>query len=248
MGNLFQLHRPHQICLPHEYCHYCHYYIIIQRICLLICLLIYLFICLFVCLLICLFIYFVYLFIYLFICLFVCLFTYLFVCLLNISYLFIGIAMGQVGIHLNLVSGIFSGTNFTTFNGGVFIVVPNVIINLEVETAFASDFIGVGAYLDRFSQVNHDGFCLAVKFTHRDFDNGVLGLAYVGKTQFGSGGICDPFTGTKGLNTGEFLMELMMSYSLKLFRYRHQSQLRQDGLSSDHFSDMGPRDGTQLWV
>ena len=23
--NLFQLHRPHQIWLPHEYCHYCHY-------------------------------------------------------------------------------------------------------------------------------------------------------------------------------------------------------------------------------
>ena len=25
VGNLFQLHRPHQIWLPHEYCHYCHY-------------------------------------------------------------------------------------------------------------------------------------------------------------------------------------------------------------------------------
>ena len=32
VGNLFQLHRPHQIWLPHEYCHYCHYYVIIQRI------------------------------------------------------------------------------------------------------------------------------------------------------------------------------------------------------------------------
>ena len=26
VGNLFQLHRPHQIWLPHEYCHYCHYW------------------------------------------------------------------------------------------------------------------------------------------------------------------------------------------------------------------------------
>ena len=35
VGNLFQLHCPHQIWLPHEYCHYCHYchyYIIIQSI------------------------------------------------------------------------------------------------------------------------------------------------------------------------------------------------------------------------
>ena len=32
VGNLFQLHRPHQIWLLHEYCRYSHYYIIIQHI------------------------------------------------------------------------------------------------------------------------------------------------------------------------------------------------------------------------
>ena len=111
--------------------------------------------------------------------------------------------MGQVAIHLNLMSSIFSGTNFTTFNGGVFITVPTVIINLAQEPDFADNFIGVEAYLQRFSKIDHDEFCLAVKFTHRDFNDGVLGLAYVGQTQQGSGGICDRFSGTAGINTGE---------------------------------------------
>ena len=30
MTYLFQLHRPRQKLLPHEYCHYCHYYLIIS--------------------------------------------------------------------------------------------------------------------------------------------------------------------------------------------------------------------------
>ena len=30
VGKLFQLHSPHQIWLPHEYCHCCHYYVIIS--------------------------------------------------------------------------------------------------------------------------------------------------------------------------------------------------------------------------
>ncbi|KAI6657370.1 ADAM10 [Oopsacas minuta] len=115
------------------------------------------------------------------------------------------IAMGQVAIHLSLVSSIFSGTEFPQLfddDLGVFLIVPKVIINLDTETLFADNFIGVAEYLNIFSGINHDDYCLACKFTHRDFEGGVLGLAWVGSTSFGSGGICDPFTGTRGLNTG----------------------------------------------
>ena len=85
-----------------------------------------------------------------------------------------------------------------------------VVINTEVEALYADNFIGVGAYLNIFSSVNHNGFCLAYKFTHRDFDDGVLGLAYVANTRFGAGGICDTFTGTRGLNTGIFANNIII--------------------------------------
>ena len=111
--------------------------------------------------------------------------------------------MGQVAIHLNLMAGIFAGTMFPTIysDPGVFIIVPLVIINLATESRYSDNLLGSGAYLELFSQVNHDGYCLAYKFTHREFDGGVLGLAYVGTDRFG--GICDKFSGTRGLNTGK---------------------------------------------
>lgn len=56
--------------------------------------------------------------------------------------------------------------------------------------------------------MNHDNFCLAYLFTYRDFDDGVLGLAFVGSTSSSTaGGICEKhttFSGgvSKSLNTG----------------------------------------------
>ena len=35
-------------------------------------------------------------------------------------------------------------------------------------------------YLVRWSEYDHSSYCLALCFTYRDFESGVLGLAYVG--------------------------------------------------------------------
>ena len=52
------------------------------------------------------------------------------------------------------------------------------------------------AFLQLHSQNDFERFCLAYRFTNRDFDGGVLGLAYVASEGL-AGGICD-----RNLNTG----------------------------------------------
>ena len=71
---------------------------------------------------------------------------------------------------------------------------------------FSSTNINVNDYLDIWSQVNHEQFCLALLLTYRDFDNGVLGLAWVAQAPGGNrGGICEDGinlnVGTRYLNT-----------------------------------------------
>ena len=44
---------------------------------------------------------------------------------------------------------------------------------------FANNFLGVQTFLDLHSQANYSDYCLSYRFTHRDFDDGVVGLAYV---------------------------------------------------------------------
>ena len=46
----------------------------------------------------------------------------------------------------------------------------------------ANDFIGVESFLNSYSDADFTAFCLSYLFTYRDFDGGVLGLAFVGKT------------------------------------------------------------------
>ena len=43
----------------------------------------------------------------------------------------------------------------------------------------SDSIIAVKEFLDRWSEYNHDQYCLAILFTYRDFDSGVLGLAWV---------------------------------------------------------------------
>ena len=61
------------------------------------------------------------------------------------------------------------------------------ILEMAVETDppnstdfFASEFIGVQAFLNEHSRENWSRFCLAYRFTSRDFNDGVVGLAYIG--------------------------------------------------------------------
>lgn len=46
---------------------------------------------------------------------------------------------------------------------------------------FANNFLGVQAFLDLHSRGDFSQFCLSYRFTNRDFDNGVVGLAYIGR-------------------------------------------------------------------
>jgi disintegrin and metalloproteinase domain-containing protein 10 len=62
----------------------------------------------------------------------------------------------------------------------------------------------VSAFLNQHSQANYSDFCLAYRFTYRDFDGGVVGLAYIAPQpgQNLRGGICDRLSGGRTLNTG----------------------------------------------
>ena len=71
-----------------------------------------------------------------------------------------------------------------------------VIENTPSVPPFAAEFIGVEAFLRFHSDEASDMFCLSYRFTYRDFDGGVLGLAYVASLGK-AGGICED-----RLNTG----------------------------------------------
>lgn len=74
--------------------------------------------------------------------------------------------------------------------------------------------VGVDTLLDYFSRMNHDTVCEAFLFTNRDFDGGILGLAWIGSSDEGqAGGICDKFSDYGGgkkrsYNTGIVTMTL----------------------------------------
>ena len=59
--------------------------------------------------------------------------------------------------------------------------IENFVINVTVPSTsdFANQFLGVEAYLRSHSMANWEAQCLSYAFTARDFDNGVLGLAFV---------------------------------------------------------------------
>ena len=59
--------------------------------------------------------------------------------------------------------------------------IDTLFIELDAPTSgdFTATNIGVELFLQRHSEADFSDFCLSYRFTHRDFDNGVLGLAYV---------------------------------------------------------------------
>ena len=46
---------------------------------------------------------------------------------------------------------------------------------------YKEEYIGVEKFLDIISLENNKDFCLSHVFTYRDFEDGVLGLAWVGE-------------------------------------------------------------------
>eukprot|EP00118_Oscarella_pearsei_P025240 m.307810 g.307810 ORF g.307810 m.307810 type:complete len:726 (+) comp42855_c0_seq1:27-2204(+) len=72
--------------------------------------------------------------------------------------------------------------------------IPEAPDSPTVKAELSKENLGVNSFLDQWSRYNHDGFCLAVLFTHRDFDDGVLGLAFVGEPSLNiAGGLCEKY-------------------------------------------------------
>lgn len=120
-------------------------------------------------------------------------------------------AMSEMATIISAVQDIYSNTDFDGNNSpdGV----QPVVASLEVfeqsrpNYQFGRSVIAVNDFLDLWSQEDQSGFCLAILLTHRDFNNGVLGLAWVAEPSGGNrGGICEGQVrlgvGNRYLNTG----------------------------------------------
>ncbi|XP_015247315.1 PREDICTED: disintegrin and metalloproteinase domain-containing protein 10 [Cyprinodon variegatus] len=119
--------------------------------------------------------------------------------------------IAQISSHVKAIDSIYQGTDFQGIRNISFMV-KRVKINTTEDTTdksnpFRFPNIGVEKFLELNSEQNHDDYCLAYVFTDRDFDDGVLGLAWVGAPSGSSGGICEKNKlysdgRRKSLNTG----------------------------------------------
>uniref|UniRef100_A0A8C6M8W7 Disintegrin and metalloproteinase domain-containing protein 10 n=1 Tax=Nothobranchius furzeri TaxID=105023 RepID=A0A8C6M8W7_NOTFU len=103
--------------------------------------------------------------------------------------------IAQISSHVKAVNTIYQGTDFMGIRNIGFMV-KRIRINTtddekELTNPFRFPNIGVEKFLELNSEQNHDDYCLAYVFTDRDFDDGVLGLAWVGAPSGSSGGICE---------------------------------------------------------
>ena len=105
-------------------------------------------------------------------------------------------AMNEITGLVTSVNTIFSATDFD-LDGNVdaigFLIRRLSILRSDMPGyRYGASSISVIDFLDLWSQENHDAFCLAMLLTYRDFDNGVLGLAWVAEPPGGNrGGICE---------------------------------------------------------
>ncbi|KAM9764704.1 disintegrin and metalloproteinase domain-containing protein 10 [Menidia menidia] len=119
--------------------------------------------------------------------------------------------IAQISSHVKAINSIYQGTDFMGIRNISFMV-KRIRVNVtEDEKDKSNPFrfanIGVEKFLELNSEQNHDDYCLAYVFTDRDFDDGVLGLAWVGAPSGSSGGICEKSKlysdgKRKSLNTG----------------------------------------------
>uniref|UniRef100_A0A3B3QJA2 Disintegrin and metalloproteinase domain-containing protein 10 n=1 Tax=Paramormyrops kingsleyae TaxID=1676925 RepID=A0A3B3QJA2_9TELE len=119
--------------------------------------------------------------------------------------------IAQISSHVKAVDSIYQSTDFLGIRNISFMVKRIRINTTDDMTDSSNPFrfpnIGVEKFLELNSEQNHDDYCLAYVFTDRDFDDGVLGLAWVGAPAGSSGGICEknkPYSDgkRKSLNTG----------------------------------------------
>ncbi|XP_077084696.1 disintegrin and metalloproteinase domain-containing protein 10 isoform X2 [Siphateles boraxobius] len=103
--------------------------------------------------------------------------------------------IAQISSHVKAIDSIYQSTDFQGIRNISFMV-KRIKINtttdeLDHSNPFRFANIGVEKFLELNSEQNHDDYCLAYVFTDRDFDDGVLGLAWVGAPSGSSGGICE---------------------------------------------------------
>ncbi|XP_066523268.1 disintegrin and metalloproteinase domain-containing protein 10-like [Hoplias malabaricus] len=119
--------------------------------------------------------------------------------------------IAQISSHVKAIDAIYQGTDFLGIRNISFMVKRIRINTTSDEKDRSNPFrfanIGVEKFLELNSEQNHDDYCLAYVFTDRDFDDGVLGLAWVGAPSGSSGGICEKSKlysdgKRKSLNTG----------------------------------------------
>ncbi|XP_060767458.1 disintegrin and metalloproteinase domain-containing protein 10 isoform X2 [Neoarius graeffei] len=119
--------------------------------------------------------------------------------------------IAQISSHVKAIDSIYQATDFQGIRNISFMVKRIRVNTTEDELNKSNPFrfanIGVEKFLELNSEQNHDEFCLAYVFTDRDFDDGVLGLAWVGAPSGSSGGICEKSKlysdgKRKSLNTG----------------------------------------------
>ncbi|XP_059386030.1 disintegrin and metalloproteinase domain-containing protein 10 isoform X1 [Carassius carassius] len=103
--------------------------------------------------------------------------------------------IAQISSHVKAIDSIYQSTDFQGIRNISFMV-KRIKINTTDDdrnptNPFRFPNIGVEKFLELNSEQNHDDYCLAYVFTDRDFDDGVLGLAWVGAPSGSSGGICE---------------------------------------------------------
>ncbi|XP_068168709.1 disintegrin and metalloproteinase domain-containing protein 10-like [Antennarius striatus] len=102
--------------------------------------------------------------------------------------------IAQISSHVKAVDSIFRATDFMGIRNISFMVKRIRINTTKDEKDRTNPFrfanIGVEKFLELNSEQNHDDYCLAYVFTDRDFDNGVVGLAWLGDSSGSAGSIC----------------------------------------------------------
>jgi len=116
------------------------------------------------------------------------------------------VVVGFIANYVDSVKEIYQRTDFDGIRDITF-AISTLLIQTTPQAGFERPNLGVESFLELHSRENYDEFCLAYRFTARDFADGVLGLAYIGTSAAGSvGGICERHTRVNGLdkslNTG----------------------------------------------
>ena len=128
-------------------------------------------------------------------------------------------AILQLTVQLRAVQIIYErqfNKTYPTY-GLTFRVKKIVIYAKSDDEPIAQDNLGVDTLLDIFSQKNYDDFCEAFLFTDRNFEGGILGLAWIGSTST-DGGICSKHRDYGGgkkrsYNTGLVTMKLYNQFT-----------------------------------